>query len=347
MHKEHWLTNWTWFVTSCNQFLYHKLSNELWHRHILKQNRHHTFQTHSLVLHEAPNEPLSRASVCHSTNAICILNSSTINFNIPPIQKDFHTYDAITIEWPDLDWFMDNISHTTSTTKLLASILDGSALAVSDGSFYPIQKVGSCGWIISSDDGTEWIQGGGLIPGTADDQSAYRSELGGQVGILVFLLSLKLPLLPDASRYNITTVCDGKSALDKVGVSSDLVKAKHMHSDMISILSQLSNEIKFTLNKEHVKAHQDVLNRPLSVKETLNCKMDHLAKSIALTHMAHKTPIKFTHTELGFGTIHCNGSWISSRLQSSLYKNITHNLHVDRLGHLLNLTPSLLHNKVN
>ena len=111
MHKENWLTNWTWFVTSCNQFLYHKLSNELWHRHILKQNRHHTFQTHSLVLHEAPNEPLSRASVCHSTNSICILNSSTINFNIPPIQKDIHTYDAITIEWPDLDWFMDNITY--------------------------------------------------------------------------------------------------------------------------------------------------------------------------------------------------------------------------------------------
>ena len=126
-----------------------------------------------------------------------------------------------------------------------------------------------------------------------------------------------------------------------------MVKARYMHSDLISILWKLSIDSTFTLIKEHVKAHQDDLNRPLILKESLNCKMDNLAKSIDITHMVHTRPVYFTHTDLGLGTILCNGYWISSRLKSSLYKNITHHLHVDRLGYLLNLPHSILHNKVN
>ena len=64
---------------------------------------------------------------------------------------------------------MKNITHSISTSKLLTSLLDGTALAVSDGSFFPVQKFGSCGWIISSPDDTEWIQGGGTTPGEAED----------------------------------------------------------------------------------------------------------------------------------------------------------------------------------
>ena len=87
-----------------------------------------------------------------------------------PSQIPMHI-DAVTILPPSIDWFMQHIKSLTSTTKLYRDLLSGTALAISDGSFY-----GSCGWIIATSDGTQWIQGGGIIPGEPNVQSSYRSE---------------------------------------------------------------------------------------------------------------------------------------------------------------------------
>jgi len=74
---------------------------------------------------------------------------------------------------------------------LLRAHQDGVGCAFSDGSYYPNEKVGAAAWIIITSDGTtEWIEGGGVLPGPADVQNSYRSELGGQVGIASCLQSI-------------------------------------------------------------------------------------------------------------------------------------------------------------
>ena len=80
---------------------------------------------------------------------------------------------------------MHRLNSSSTTSKLLASLLDRTALGVSDGSYFPHKQVGSCAWIIACSDGSEWIEGGGIIPGPKQEQSGYHSELGGQTGLSV------------------------------------------------------------------------------------------------------------------------------------------------------------------
>ena len=45
--------------------------------------------------------------------------------------------------------------------------------------FFSLPNTGACAWIISTPDGKEWIQGIGVVPGEAEEQNSYRSELSG------------------------------------------------------------------------------------------------------------------------------------------------------------------------
>ena len=191
---------------------------------------------------------------------------------------------------------MNHLHATPSTKKLYGSLLNGTALAVSDGSFFPEQKVGSCAWVLASSDGSEYIAGGGLIPGSADDQSSYRSELGGQVGIANVVNSLILPQTKDNKKRYITTICDGLSALETVGKEIAFIKVKHKHADLISITSSLWNTSAFHFTREHVKAHQDDFHMPLTIEETLYCNMDTLAKEIATEQINSNLRISFHST---------------------------------------------------
>ena len=65
---------------------------------------------------------------------------------------------------PKIDWFNSYISFTANTSTLRQHIIAGTALAVSDGSYYPNEEVGACAWTISTPDGKERVQGGGVIP---------------------------------------------------------------------------------------------------------------------------------------------------------------------------------------
>ena len=82
-----------------------------------------------------------------------------------------------------MDWFNSYLSCTQNTATLKDCIISGTAIAVSDGSYYPTEEVGACAWTISTPDGKERVQGGGVIPGSKIDQNSYRAELGGQLAI--------------------------------------------------------------------------------------------------------------------------------------------------------------------
>ena len=73
---------------------------------------------------------------------------------------------------------MSTLLSTQSKSNLLDNLLQDTSYAVSDGSFYHTTRMGSCTWIISTPDSTEWVQGEELIPGCKEDQGPYCSELG-------------------------------------------------------------------------------------------------------------------------------------------------------------------------
>ena len=80
----------------------------------------------------------------------------------------------------------------------------------------------------------------------------------------------------------------------------------------------------FTVCKEHVYGHQDVTGRPMTQLEQLNCKVDALAKDIALLHIQSMDSLPIPHcTSLGYGSIACSGQIITRKIQTTLYKHIT------------------------
>ena len=103
---------------------------------------------------------------------------------------------------------MHDIESSPTTHLLKRSIIEGSAFAVSDGSYFPFTKTSACAWIISTP-GKQEIEGGGVISGEIQEQNSYRSELVGQLGVAVVVDCLKLPTIEPPNKYHITTICDG------------------------------------------------------------------------------------------------------------------------------------------
>ena len=120
---------------------------------------------------------------------------------------------------------------------------------------------------------------GGVIPGSKNDQSAYRSELGGQLGIAAVISSITLP--SDVPTNSIMA-CDGLSALDQITASKTDFKVKGKHFDIISITCDLLTNTNLKVIPIHVYGHQDNLNRSLTFLEQFNCQMDTMAKHIPL-----------------------------------------------------------------
>lgn len=87
--------------------------------------------------------------------------------------EDHIIFDVIELSMPKVNWFNTTVASSTTTSYLEVCLISSTAVGVSKGSCSPIQEVGSCGWIISTSDGSEWIEGGGIIPGLTHDQNTY------------------------------------------------------------------------------------------------------------------------------------------------------------------------------
>ena len=182
--------------------------------------------------------------------------------------------------------------------------------------------VGACSWSISTPDGLEWIKRGGLVPGEPNSQSSYRSELYGLLGIASILSNVMLHL---SSKPLITVACDGLAALQNVHLNKTRIKAKQTDVDLISMITSLWNKTDFSPNKVHVYGHQNDTGRQLTNLEKLNCDRESDAKMFARSRIEGKVPpTPHSSSDLGFGTITCGSTLVTSNIQSSLYKTVTH-----------------------
>jgi hypothetical protein len=84
----------------------------------------------------------------------------------------------------ELKWSVQNLQIQGDLYQLLQAIEDGTAYSGTDGSYK--DGHGTAAFRIQNDLGDQ-ITGCNITPGLQEHQSAYRSELGGIVGILVLL----------------------------------------------------------------------------------------------------------------------------------------------------------------
>ena len=139
------------------------------------------------------------------------------------------------------------------------------------------------------------------------------------------VLNLLYVMLPLSSKPQIIVACDGLAALQNVHLNKTRIKAKQTDADLVSMITSIWNQTDFLPHRVHVYGHQDNTGRKLTNLEKLNCDRDSDAKTIARSQIDGTAPPS-THSSshLGFGTITCESTLVTSNIQSTLYKNITH-----------------------
>ena len=259
LNNDEWIDSWDWFLDINNQLLYHHIQDDTWVVHARRAHSHHSYSADPCVCDTRPSQELKRVSIIIYKDRISVSNSSPRVSVVDEINT--LVLDDIQMTNPKIDWFNSYISCTANTSTLRQHIISGTALAVSDRPYYPNEEVGACAWTISTPDGKERVQGGGVIPGVSKEQNSYRAELGGQLGIANFIECVDVP----PGSYKIKTVCDGLSALDKVGVDKEYIRNSAKHVDMISIITDLWKRSQFSPICEHVYGHQNEVKEPLTM----------------------------------------------------------------------------------
>ena len=174
------------------------------------------------MLHEPPEEFLLRASVGEAPNGILLLNSSEAPATSTIEELNTIILGEFELPAPIVQWPVDLIRSSPLIQPLIDAIQNGTASCVGDRSFYPVAKVGAAAWIIPTDDGSSWIEVGGIIPGPREEQNSYRSEIGGLIGKAIGLTCLRSKILPGAPP--LITACNGIEALKQVEAKTEKVK---------------------------------------------------------------------------------------------------------------------------
>ena len=190
----------------------------------------------------------------------------------PKVKEDNNSF----VSWLNVDRY-----RAGSERKLADDIINGTALAVSDGSYSEEKGTATASWIISTVDKRNWLTAGAISPGPSLIQSSYRAEMLGILGIMEELQHI-------CNRRYITDgscqiFCDGLAVLQVIKKSTvDSIKTTYTSCDLLSAIVKLQQQLPISLYFCHVKGHQDNNTdvEHLSIPSQLNVMMDTLAKSL-------------------------------------------------------------------
>ena len=222
--------------------LFHHTSTDSWKQHLLRANAHYLYYSDSIDVHPPTHQPLLPCSVQATNNSIKILSTSHHGL-LPRSSQSFEWADVIPYGSIDKYPFLCNITHSDSTKDLFNHILNSSAVTVSDGSFFASHSIGSFGWIVTTPDHQEWIKGGSVTPGPSNLQSAFRSEICGQVAIASFFHSFcsycTTPRLNPSTPISVKVGIACQPTIPRINVRPCYIKASNKHVDAISGISEL------------------------------------------------------------------------------------------------------------
>ena len=217
------------------------------------------------------------------------------------------------------------LNSSASISKLIADLNSGTAVAVSDGSYYPDHKMGAARWLILSEDDTEFISGGGMCPGSANEVNAYRCELWGLLGIAAATWALE-QAFPHINSPGFTVGCDGEAALKTSMLAyPPSLSTRIKHFDIISGIMGYWRNIRSTPVPTWVEGHlgDHVAFHLLPRLNRLNEEMDEAAKKIASDGIRRNHRYFNIKYEFGLHSIVHKGAHILSEAEKSITKNIS------------------------
>ena len=314
--------HWHWFVDTATNILYERVNNDTY-QHCHLQGRRRTF---SYNCQHVPIIPLTAqpASVDLDQEFITLLNTTPTRYlqsvNVDP-PSTFCKEDITNLLQHEMPpWTVQNLIFSQQIHQLLQAIQLGTAVIVSDGSYFPLTNKAGASWIISTPDCSQFIKGGGTVPGHCDDYDSYRSELAGLIGGSAAFKCLH-KISPHPSQP-FTVACDRKAALGHLHSPSSYLKSKWNHSDLVSMLLCIWRDNPYSPRPTHVKGHQDQIYGPRTVLEHLNILMDRDAKCYANRFQPIQT--HGPYNSMGFGLVTISGRIVTGQHKKIIYETITH-----------------------
>ena len=327
-----WIHQWDCFLTSNMEILYiYRTQNRDWTRHIIqpgRRRRNNRYFVDALICNGPvePPEDLLRATVQHHreyievTSAASLFGQRRTDPHMYPVGWDpFLVHNDILLRKLTEALQPVYLESTPSLELLFADFSKGTLVSVSDGSYFPESNQAACAWLIESSCRSQWIMGSMKIPGSSQDFSAYRSELGGllALSVTIKLLSCCLP-----GPKHLIVGCDGKAALNTLTATHEDISASSGHSDLQSIIIDLWASMETSPYPVHILGHQDENNNPLTRLETMNVLVDRLATLTA--RLEYNPTVRLKLPNMGMDTVQYKGCTIGGALYGSLYNGLIH-----------------------
>jgi hypothetical protein len=173
-------------------------------------------------------------------------------------------------------WWGIVTTATLPIQDLIRAIHDGTAIAVTDGSYKDGMGTAAFTFRTTLAD-TREITLVHMTPGYPHDMTPYRAEMGGLFGIASFLHRLYHTHNLEAGQ--ITVACDCKSALEKA-TSSKFPHPKSPDFDLLTDIYHMRQNTRVTWVPKWVRGHQDNHQRHehLDAWARININMDNTAK---------------------------------------------------------------------
>ncbi len=211
-------------------------------------------------------------------------------------------------------WCLASMNLPDDGSILAHAISQGEAITISDGSFQ--DTYGTAAWVIEGCDSKGRMKGAVIVSGTAQDQSAYRSELAGIYSILIMVK--KICEFFDIQQGAIELGCDGQSALDKAFNYVSIIRLDDANHDLLQAIRTLWASSPIQWKFRHVKGHQDDHKSASELDRwaTLNVEMDTAAKQHM--HIAKRSPRHFLVANEPW-SVWCNGQKITSNFTETIY----------------------------
>ena len=188
-----------------------------------------------------------------------MLNNYSTHGVIPPLgTKEPQTLpELFMLLDPQSQWAVEKLQwgHNEGNQtggNVAAAILRGDAKAVSDGSYK--DGHGTSAFILKGDSHQKAIRGRNTIPGRKEEQCAYRSELGGVLGIVTVLEGLCQFYNLEEGKIRIGL--DGDSVIKKLR-SPFLPNPKASHYDLLLDCKSRIKALPIKVEFQWIEGHQD------------------------------------------------------------------------------------------
>lgn len=177
---------------------------------------------------------------------------------------------------PETYGLIKNTFYFATEDMITECLRKGKWIIVSDSSYNPNYKKGTAAVIIESLTGVQLMKSYVLTPGVESDINAYRSEL---IGILVGCLILKMY----SEKYDIIDAkgkfgCDNEKAVQLGLCSRAFSPVMTKHVDILWEIQSICKNTTISLEAQHVKGHQSVIQCQNSQLARMNSEADAIAK---------------------------------------------------------------------